>query len=75
MGMTFETDKYSKEFLELHPGYETGENGNEIIYDTIMIYSVNKEEFSRYVEKLGLKYENVKDKAILINNIFAYKTY
>jgi len=73
MGMTFETDKYSKEFLELHPGYETGENGNEIIYDTIMIYSVNKEEFSRYVEKLGLKYENVKDKAILINNIFAYK--
>ena len=73
MGMTFETDKYSKEFLELHPGYKTGENGNEIIYDTIMIYSVNKEEFSRYVEKLGLKYENVKDKAILINNIFAYK--
>ena len=73
MGMTFETDKYSKEFLELHPGYETGENGNEIIYNTIMIYSVNKEEFSRYVEKLGLKYENVKDKAILINNIFAYK--
>ena len=73
MGMRFETDKYSKEFLELHPGYKTGEIGNEVIYDTIMIYSVNKEEFSRYVEKLGLKYENVKDKAILLNNIFAYK--
>ena len=73
MGMTFETDKYSKEFLELYPNYKIGESENEIINDTIMIYSVNKEELSRYVEKLGLKYENVKDKAILLNNIFAYK--
>lgn len=73
ISMKVVTDKYSKEFLELHPSYKTGELGNEVIYDNIMIYSVNKEEFSRYVEKIGLNYEYVKDKAILLNNIFSYK--
>ena len=32
------------------------------------IYSVGKEEYNRYINKLGLKYDEVKDKAILINN-------
>ncbi len=32
------------------------------------IYSVGKEEYNRYINKLGLKYDDVKDKAILINN-------
>lgn len=67
--MRFETDKYSKEYLEISPEHKTGAG----YYDTIILYSVNKEEFSRYVESLGLKYESVKDKAILINNIFTYK--
>ena len=76
MGMLIETDKYSKDFLEIFPGYGTiyNESGNrESVEDTVMIYSVNKEEFSRYVESLGLKYENVKDKAILVNNIYIQK--
>lgn len=72
------TDKYSKEYLELHPkGGEysyTDENGNKKIIDNITIYSVNTEEFSKYVKKLGLKYEDVKDKGILINNIYDIKT-
>ncbi len=32
------------------------------------IYSVGKEEYNRYINKLGLKYDEVKDKAILINS-------
>ena len=32
------------------------------------ICSVGKEEYNRYINKLGLKYDEVKDKAILINN-------
>lgn len=67
--MRFETDKYNKEYLEILPEHKTGAG----YYDTMILYSVNKEEFSRYVESLGLKYELVKDKAILMNKIFTYK--
>ncbi len=36
------------------------------------IYSVDKEEYNRYISKLGLKYDDVKDKAILINSAITY---
>lgn len=36
------------------------------------IYSVGKEEYNRYINKLGLKYDDVKDKAILINSAMTY---
>lgn len=36
------------------------------------IYSVDKEEYNRYINKLGLKYDDVKDKAILINSAMTY---
>jgi putative ABC transport system permease protein len=36
------------------------------------IYSVGKEEYNRYISKLGLKYDDVKDKAILINSAMTY---
>lgn len=36
------------------------------------IYSVDKEEYNTYISKLGLKYDDVKDKAILINSAMTY---
>lgn len=36
------------------------------------VYSVGKEEYNRYINKLGLKYDDVKDKAILINSAMTY---
>ena len=77
-GLNFTTDKYSKEYLEIHPeggnSTYTDEDGVEhTIDDYISVYSVNTEEFTRYVKSLGLKYEDVKDKGILINNIYETK--
>ena len=68
--ITFKCDKLTEEFLEYNPIYI---QDDELAKDTLYIYSVNKEEFSRYVEELGLKYEDVKDKAILLNNIITHK--
>ena len=36
------------------------------------IYSVGKDEYNRYINKLGLRYDKVKDKAILINSAITY---
>ena len=36
------------------------------------IYSVGEEEYNRYIKKLGLKYDDVKDKVILINSAMTY---
>ena len=77
-GLNFTTDKYSKEYLEIYPnvGNETytDEDGTEhTITNYISVYSVNTEEFTRYVKSLGLKYEEVKDKGILINNVYEMK--
>lgn len=36
------------------------------------IYSVGEEEYNRYIKKLGLEYNDVKDKAILINSAMTY---
>ena len=77
-GLNFTTDKYSKEYLEIYPnvGNETytDEDGTEhTITNYISVYSINTEEFTRYVKSLGLKYEEVKDKGILINNVYEMK--
>ena len=77
-GLNFVTDKYSKNYLEIYPnaGNETYTDKDDVehtIDDYISVYLVNTEEFIKYVKSLGLKYENVKDKGILINNIYAIK--
>jgi len=77
--LNFTGGKFTEEYLKLYPEFRDGvyildDGTEEIVKDAVYIYSVNKEEFSRYVKELGLDYEKVKDKAILINNIFAYKT-
>lgn len=56
--------KYTEKFVK----YEGIENREE---DAITVISLGKQEYENYLKKLNLKYENVKDKAILINNSFA----
>mgnify|MGYP004559610991 CR=1 FL=1 len=48
--------------------YEGIENREE---NGITVISLGKQEYENYLKKLNLKYEDVKDKAILINNSFA----
>lgn len=76
--MYIKNDKYTDEYLEIYPEDNTlhmiDEDGNEIETGaSIQIYSVDNEAFERYVKKLGLIYDNVKDKGILINNIYDSK--
>lgn len=44
--------------------------------DTIIVpgFAVSREEYERYIKELGLKYEDVKDKVIIMNSVMTYKT-
>lgn len=37
-------------------------------------FAIGKEEYERYIKELGLKYEDVKDKVIIMNSVMTYKT-
>jgi len=50
--------KYTDKIKELFP--------NELT-NNILVYSISKDEFIRYMDKLHLKYDNMWDKGILIN--------
>lgn len=41
---------------------------------TLPAFAVGKEEYERYVKELGLKYDDVKDKLIIMNSMTLYKT-
>ena len=57
--------KYTEKFIK----YEGIENREE--ENGITVISIGKQEYENYLKKLNLKYDDVKDKAILINNSFA----
>lgn len=61
--MDIKTDnlKHSEEMLDNSDG------------NYITIFSIGKEEYSRYLEEIGLDYEYCRDKAILINSIVTNK--
>mgnify|MGYP002524482553 CR=1 FL=1 len=42
--------------------------------NSVTVISVGKKEYLRYISKLGLNYNNVKDKGILIDNDMGYDT-
>lgn len=72
--LEFKSDRYSKEYMEIHPeiGKETDTDLEDMDYLRIAI--VDFKEFERYAKSLGLSYEQVKTKGILINTIFDYKS-
>ena len=62
-----ENPKYSNEFKDYMN--ITANNENTILDGYINVKSINNEQYKEYVKKLGLNYEDIKDKAILIDNI------
>lgn len=57
--------KYANEYIEFNGG--SGEENSALDGD-ISIKTINNEQYKNYIEKLGLNYEEIKEKAILINN-------
>ena len=70
----FQTDQYTKEYLDFcrEIGMFDIPEGQEkvTIEDSTSIYVLDNASFKEYAEKLGLDFEEVKDKGILINRIF-----
>ena len=62
--------KASKDFKK----YNAYTSEEEPILNSVTLISVGKEEYLRYISKLGLNYNNVKDKGILIDNDIGYDT-
>ena len=62
--------KASKDFKK----YNAYMSEEEPILNSVTFISVGKEEYLRYISKLGLNYNSVKDKGILIVNNIGYDT-
>lgn len=62
--------KASKDFKK----YNAYMSEEEPILNSVTLISVGKEEYLRYISKLGLNYNSVKDKGILIDNNIGYDT-
>ena len=62
--------KASKDFKK----YNDPMSEEEPILNSVTLISVGKEEYLRYISKLGLNYNSVKDKGILIDNNIGYDT-
>lgn len=60
--------KASKDFKK----YNAYMSEEKPILNSVTLISVGKEEYLRYISKLGLNYNSVKDKGILINNNIGY---
>lgn len=62
--------KASKDFKK----YNAYMSEEKPILNSVTFISVGKEEYLRYISKLGLNYNSVKNKGILINNNIGYDT-
>ena len=63
--------KYSSEYMELMN--VTSDEENDIIDGYINVRTVNNEQYKEYIKELGKDYEEMKNKAILIDNIIIGK--
>ena len=63
--------EYGKMTKEIEQEYVNDEN---IMKDTIQIMSIGKEEYKNFVKKIGGKYEDYKNGAILIDNCITYNS-
>lgn len=64
--------KYSQKAREIYEPIE--EENNQPTEIGIDIVTLGKEEYARYIKDLGLNYEKVKDKVILIDDAMIYVT-
>ncbi len=63
---------HSKEYNELKNVLPQVEGMIETEYESIRMIAVGESEYDRFIKKLGLNYEECKDKAILIDNMKSY---
>ncbi len=74
--MRFTTDKYSKDYLNycIEQGMLDSipvDMDSFEMEDSMQVYMIDQEAFREYVKELGLSFEKVRGKGILINQIFA----
>lgn len=61
--------QFTKEYAnDVGMNYCIGINNNETCYYTINLVSIGNESYKKYIKSLGLKYKDVKNKGIVINN-------
>jgi putative ABC transport system permease protein len=66
-GITFLNPKYNQEYIDFL-NLKLNEEKNQ---SNITISVVGKEQYEKYIKSLGLKYEDIKDKAILYDDVIA----
>lgn len=68
---------FSREFLKIHPDGEmdtyTDENGEEQKRDSVSLKILDEEAFKSYAKKLGQDYNKIKEKGILLNEVYTWK--
>lgn len=63
------TEHYSKKYKEIYPEAEIETAGV-----ALEMKALGKQEYDRFIKELGLKYDDVKDKAILVDDYTEYVT-
>ncbi len=62
-------EHYSEKYKEIYPEAESETTGV-----TLEMKALGKQEYDRFIKELGLKYDDVKDKAILVDDCTEYVT-
>ncbi len=65
-----ENPKYSDDYLNLYAPNLIQDEEEEESQDTLVTLILDQSSFKEYAEKLGLDYDEVKDKAILLNDAY-----
>ena len=63
---------YLTDFGKQTRAFEIGENGENVPLDTLIIKSLGEQEYRNFIKKIGGKYEDYKDGAILIDECMSY---
>lgn len=71
----FTTDQYSEKYLEYCAEIgmfdEIGSQETVTMEDSMLVYVIDNAAFQKYAKDLGLDFEDIREKGILINHIYA----
>lgn len=71
--LSIETDKYTSEYLKNNPHIENEIDKYEKNNDSVQIIILDKESFTKYVKRIGLDPNKVKDKGIFKNKVYEWQ--
>ena len=66
------TSHYSERYKEVNKLLPQVEHMEKTDYESIIVKSLGEEEYQRFIKSLGLKYENCKNKVILLDDMKNY---